>query len=59
MPKNHGWQAASDPGALPVHVFQVKGELDSDAPQVIATALTNPKIAGAASRRATGVAPGT
>jgi hypothetical protein len=38
---------------MPVHVFQVNGELGSEAPQVMATALTNPTIAGAASNLAT------
>jgi hypothetical protein len=44
---------------MPEQVFQVKGELGSEAPQVTATALTKPKIAGTASNRATGVCPGT
>ena len=59
MPKNHGWQTVTEPGTMPEQVFQVNGELGNEAPQVMATALTNPKIAGTASSRATGVSPGT
>ncbi len=59
MPKNHGWQTVTEPGTIPVQDFQVNGELGNDAPQVMATALTNPTIAGAASNRVTGVSPST
>lgn len=49
----------TEPGTIPVQVFQVNGEFESEAPQVIATELKNPKIAGAASNLATCVSPRT
>ena len=36
MPKNQGWHTVTDPETTPEHVFQVKGELGSEAPQVMA-----------------------
>jgi hypothetical protein len=57
MPKNHGWHIVTEPATTPVQVFQVNGELDNEAPQVIAKEPTNPTSAGTNAKRATGVSP--
>src|ERR1035441_5390178 len=59
MPKNHGWHTVTEPDTMPEQDFQVKGELGSEAPPAMATALANPMIAGTASNRATRVSPRT
>src|ERR1017187_6383907 len=46
MPKNHGWHTVTEPDTMPEQDFQVKGELGSEAPPAMATALANPMIAG-------------